>query len=72
MPRKKEDDYTTGPPLRRFALAPHQALMTSGYGPLTRPSGHGGLTLLTSPDGRPVIRTAHRDLKPNEVNFILR
>lgn len=51
MPRKVEDDYTTGPPIRRFALAP---------------------TLLTAPDGRPVIRTAHRDLRPGEVNFILR
>lgn len=72
MPKRKlEDDYS-GPPIQHFSLAPHQALMRSGYGPLVRPSGHGGLTLLTSPDGRPVIRTAHRDLKPNEVNFILR
>lgn len=72
MPRRKDDDDYSGPPVRIFALAPHQAVMQTGYGPLVRPSGHGGLTLLTSPDGRPVIRTAHRDLKPNEVNFILR
>ena len=68
---KKKTDESSGPPARHFSLGPHQTLLKTGYGPLVQPSGHGGLTLHTSPGGLPVIRR-HADLRPGEINFVLR
>jgi hypothetical protein len=71
MPAKKKRDEYSGPPVRHFSLAPHQTLLRTDYGHLIQPSGNGGLTLHTSPDGLPVIRQ-HADLRPGEINFVLR
>lgn len=70
MPKKKLDD-DSGPPIRHFKLASNQTLMQTGYVPLVHPNTGGGLVLLTSPGGLPVIRH-HRDLRPGEINFVLR
>lgn len=70
MPKKKQPD-SPNPPARHFSLAPNHSLAQSGYGSLVRPSYSGGLAILTSPGGLPVVRH-HQDLRPNEVNFILR
>ncbi len=80
MTRKKDPNYNPIP-LRKFSLANHQQLLTKKImKQLIRchlifeneyKEGAEGLPILTNEDGRPVIAN-RADLRPGEINFVLR
>lgn len=80
MTRKRDPNYSPVPH-RRFRLARHQELMTKRIikrlikrhliFECEHKAGLEGLPILTSDDGRPVI-ARRPDLRPGEINFVLR